>query len=107
MNASLRPLELIETDAVFALDEDAALTTDEIDFAFHVWTHFPERIVGFPARTHFWDDTKVLALDNRAPRHPSIRHSSPLFLKPALLTCARRVLLTKSHSRDKLSSRNF
>lgn len=55
----LRPLELIETDAVFSLDEDVVLTTDEIDFAFHTWTHFPERIVGFPARTHFWDDTRV------------------------------------------------
>lgn len=54
-----RPLDLIETDAVFSLDEDATLTTDEIDFAFHVWRHFPERIVGFPARTHYWDDTKV------------------------------------------------
>jgi hypothetical protein len=55
-----RPLELITTDAVFSLDEDVTLTTDEIDFAFHVWSHFPERIVGFPARSHFWDDTKVI-----------------------------------------------
>ena len=54
-----RPLELISTDAVFSLDEDVTLTTDEIDFAFHVWSHFPERIVGFPARSHYWDDTKV------------------------------------------------
>jgi len=53
-----RPLDLIETDAVFSFDEDVSLTTDEIDFTFHVWRHFPERIVGFPARTHFWDDTK-------------------------------------------------
>jgi len=53
-----RPLDLIETDAVFSFDEDVLLTTDEIDFTFHVWCHFPERIVGFPARTHFWDDTK-------------------------------------------------
>ena len=50
---------MIETDAVFSFDEDVSLTTDEIDFTFHVWCHFPERIVGYPARTHFWDDTKV------------------------------------------------
>lgn len=61
----LRPLDLIGTDAVFSLDEDATLTTDEIDFAFHVWTHFPERIVGFPARTHYWDDTKVISFTCR------------------------------------------
>lgn len=27
----------------------------QVDFAFVVWRSFPERIVGFPARSHFWD----------------------------------------------------
>ncbi|KAK2518677.1 Extl1 [Columba guinea] len=27
----------------------------KVDFAFVVWRSFPERIVGFPARSHFWD----------------------------------------------------
>ena len=27
-------------------------------FLFQVWRHFPERIVGFPARTHYWDGKK-------------------------------------------------
>jgi hypothetical protein len=69
-----RPLELITTDAVFSLDEDVTLTTDEIDFAFHVWSHFPERIVGFPARSHFWDDTKVIQVSS----------SKSIFLSPSL-----------------------
>ncbi|KAM7288912.1 putative exostosin-1 [Ixodes scapularis] len=30
-----------------------------MDFAFRVWQSFPERIVGFPARSHYWDDTKA------------------------------------------------
>jgi len=41
------------------LDDDVVLTTDEIDFAFHVWQSFPDRIVGFPARSHYWDNSKV------------------------------------------------
>ncbi|CAN8031601.1 unnamed protein product [Ixodes persulcatus] len=53
------PHPLIETDAVLALDEDVALSSEEMDFAFRVWQSFPERIVGFPARSHYWDDTKA------------------------------------------------
>ena len=36
------------------------LTSEEINFAFEVWKTFPERIVGFPARHHFWDEKKRL-----------------------------------------------
>uniref|UniRef100_T1HZB8 Glyco_transf_64 domain-containing protein n=1 Tax=Rhodnius prolixus TaxID=13249 RepID=T1HZB8_RHOPR len=52
------PHPLIQTEAILSLDEDTLLTTDEIDFAFHVWTNFPDRIVGYPARSHYWDDAK-------------------------------------------------
>lgn len=54
---SLHPL--LQTSAILSLDEDALLTTDEVDFAFEVWRAFPERIIGYPARSHFWDDAKV------------------------------------------------
>uniref|UniRef100_A0A8C2Y2N6 Exostosin-1 n=1 Tax=Capra hircus TaxID=9925 RepID=A0A8C2Y2N6_CAPHI len=30
----------------------------KVDFAFTVWQSFPERIVGYPARSHFWDNSK-------------------------------------------------
>ncbi|XP_022901231.1 exostosin-1 [Onthophagus taurus] len=52
------PYPLIETGAVLSLDEDTTLTTDEVDFAFAVWQQFPDRIVGYPARSHYWDDSK-------------------------------------------------
>ncbi|XP_044764759.1 exostosin-1 [Coccinella septempunctata] len=54
-----RPLAEIKTAAVLSLDEDSVLTTDEIDFAFLVWQRFPDRIVGYPARSHYWDDSKA------------------------------------------------
>lgn len=53
------PYHEIQTDAVLSLDEDAILNTDELDFAYTVWRDFPDRIVGYPARAHFWDDSKV------------------------------------------------
>lgn len=59
ISARHQPHPLITTDAVFSLDEDVTLTTDELDFAFTVWRTFPERIVGYPARSHHWDDAKV------------------------------------------------
>ncbi|NXX52064.1 EXT1C protein, partial [Scopus umbretta] len=49
------PYAAIQTDAVLSLDEDTSLSTSEVDFAFVVWRSFPERIVGFPTQSHFWD----------------------------------------------------
>ncbi|KAF1429013.1 Exostosin-1c, partial [Spheniscus humboldti] len=49
------PYTAIQTDAVLSLDEHTSLSTSEVDFAFVVWRSFPERIVGFPTRSHFWD----------------------------------------------------
>uniref|UniRef100_A0AAZ1X6Q3 Glycosyl transferase 64 domain-containing protein n=1 Tax=Oreochromis aureus TaxID=47969 RepID=A0AAZ1X6Q3_OREAU len=31
---------------------------DQVDFAFTVWQSFPERIVGYPARSHYWDSSR-------------------------------------------------
>lgn len=52
------PRKEIVTDAVLALDADVSLTPDEIDFAFSVWRNYPDRITGFPARSHYWDHKK-------------------------------------------------
>ncbi|XP_060798959.1 exostosin-1b isoform X2 [Neoarius graeffei] len=58
MSSRFLPYESILTDAVLSLDEDTVLSTTEVDFAFTVWQSFPERIVGYPARSHFWDSNK-------------------------------------------------
>uniref|UniRef100_A0A3B3BRK6 Exostosin glycosyltransferase 1b n=1 Tax=Oryzias melastigma TaxID=30732 RepID=A0A3B3BRK6_ORYME len=58
MSSRFVPYETIVTDAVLSLDEDTVLSTTEVDFAFTVWQSFPERIVGYPARSHFWDSNK-------------------------------------------------
>lgn len=59
ISARFAPHPLITTHAVLALDEDVALTAEEMDFGFRVWQSFPERIVGYPARSHYWDDAKA------------------------------------------------
>nr|CAG4638269.1 EOG090X01LY [Cyclestheria hislopi] len=52
------PYPEIETDAILAMDDDIVmLTSDELEFGFEVWRQFPDRIVGFPSRTHVWDNT--------------------------------------------------
>lgn len=61
-SARHQPSSLVTTDAVFSLDEDVTLTTDELDFAFTVWRTFPDRIVGYPARSHHWDHAKVMRI---------------------------------------------
>ncbi|KAL9962988.1 hypothetical protein ACROYT_G032148 [Oculina patagonica] len=54
-NSRFVPRTVIETNAILSLDEDIKLNSDEIDFAFSTWRQFPDRIVGFPARDHYWD----------------------------------------------------
>uniref|UniRef100_A0A8C1YPY5 Exostosin glycosyltransferase 1a n=1 Tax=Cyprinus carpio TaxID=7962 RepID=A0A8C1YPY5_CYPCA len=58
MSSRFLPYDNIRTDAILSLDEDTVLSTTEVDFAFTVWQSFPERIVGYPARSHFWDSNK-------------------------------------------------
>lgn len=52
------PYDEIETEAILTIDDDIVmLTADELDFGYEVWREFPDRIVGFPSRTHVWDNT--------------------------------------------------
>ena len=40
-----------------AIDDDIVmLTPDEIEFGYEVWREFPDRLVGFPSRTHTWSE---------------------------------------------------
>ena len=32
------------------------LTSDELEFAYQVWREFSDRLVGFPSRTHVWNN---------------------------------------------------
>lgn len=57
-NSRFLPRTVVDTTAILSLDEDIKLNSDEIDFAFSVWRTFPDRIVGFPARDHFWSSSK-------------------------------------------------
>ena len=43
VNSRFYPYAHLQTSAVLSLDDDVALSTEEIDFAFRVWTEFPDR----------------------------------------------------------------
>jgi len=52
------PYSEIETECVLSMDDDISmLTTDELEFGYQTWRQFPDRIVGFPSRSHWWDNT--------------------------------------------------
>ncbi|XP_046616513.1 exostosin-2 [Neodiprion virginianus] len=54
------PYDEIETEAMLSIDDDIVmLTADELEFGFEVWREFPDRIVGFPSRTHIWDNSSI------------------------------------------------
>lgn len=51
-----QPYSEIETECVLSLDDDISmLTSDELEFGYQVWREFPDRVVGFPSRTHKYD----------------------------------------------------
>ncbi|XP_071791199.1 exostosin-2-like [Asterias amurensis] len=51
------PYDEIETECVLAIDDDILmLTPDELEFGYEVWREFPDRLVGYPARLHLWDE---------------------------------------------------
>ncbi|XP_077366406.1 exostosin-1b [Festucalex cinctus] len=58
MSSRFYPHDVIVADAILSLDEDSVLSTNEVDFAFVVWQSFPDRIVGYPARSHYWDASR-------------------------------------------------
>lgn len=55
LNNRFLPYDVIDTEAVLCIDDDAHLRHDEIIFAFRVWREQRDRIVGFPGRYHAWD----------------------------------------------------
>lgn len=46
----------VQTEGLLLLHDDCGFGWEEIDYGFHVWKSFPERIVGFHAASHFWDE---------------------------------------------------
>ncbi|XP_007906741.1 exostosin-like 3 [Callorhinchus milii] len=55
LNNRFLPWDVIETEAILSIDDDAHLRHDEIMFGFRVWREARDRIVGFPGRYHAWD----------------------------------------------------
>lgn len=55
LNNRFLPFDIIETEAILSVDDDAHLRHDEILFGFRVWRENRDRVVGFPGRFHAWD----------------------------------------------------
>jgi hypothetical protein len=44
------------------MDEDAVLTTDELEFAYQTWRAFPDRLIGYQSRSHYYNEYKVICV---------------------------------------------
>ncbi|CAG2115436.1 unnamed protein product [Medioppia subpectinata] len=53
--ARFRP-HTLDTECVLQLSAHSLLSSQELEFGFSVWRAFPQRVVGFAARDHFWAD---------------------------------------------------
>jgi len=56
LNNRFLPLTNIQTEAILSLDNDQELSHEDIEFAFRVWRENRDRIVGWVARYHHWDE---------------------------------------------------
>lgn len=52
------PMCLCSISLLISLVSFIHVSPVQVDFAFIVWQSFPERIVGYPARSHYWDTSR-------------------------------------------------
>ncbi|CAH8467056.1 unnamed protein product [Heterobilharzia americana] len=55
-----QPFREIPTLAVFTYTLELNVTVEQINFAYLTWQEFPNRLVGFQARSHYWNNTDSL-----------------------------------------------
>eukprot|EP00250_Pteridium_aquilinum_P000862 c11036_g1_i1 orf=563-1543(+) len=53
LNTRFQPLDDLETNAVFSVDDDVLVTCDRLKFAFKVWLSAQDSMVGFVPRMHW------------------------------------------------------
>lgn len=53
-----KPMDSLQTDAIFSVDDDMIVPCSTLDFAFSVWQSAPFTMVGFVPRMH-WLDKEV------------------------------------------------
>ncbi|CAH8462393.1 unnamed protein product [Schistosoma turkestanicum] len=75
-----QPFHEIPTLAVFTYSLDLNITVEELNFAYLTWQEFPNRLVGFQARSHYWNATDHLW---KYDDNPSMKHFSIVLLNGA------------------------
>ncbi|CAM6102677.1 unnamed protein product [Calypogeia fissa] len=53
LNNRFKPIQDIETDALFSIDDDVLVPCQTMDLAFRVWLSAPDQTVGFVPRMHW------------------------------------------------------
>jgi glucuronyl/N-acetylglucosaminyl transferase EXT1 len=78
----IQAVTLSSNPAVLLLNEDVPLLSDEIRFAFSVFRQFPDRLVGFTARSHRWSsaDRSLWSYSSRLANLFSMIETSAAFM---------------------------
>lgn len=58
LNTRFKPLEGLNTDGIFSVDDDVVVSCETLKFAFSVWASAPDSMVGFVPRMHWLDSKK-------------------------------------------------
>ncbi|CAH8834333.1 unnamed protein product [Trichobilharzia szidati] len=75
-----QPFHEIPTLAVFTYSLNLNITVEQLEFAYLTWQEFPNRLVGFQARSHYWNSTDNLW---RYDDKPSTKQFSIILLNGA------------------------
>ena len=65
--------ESCSSDNILSLDDDVTIAAQEVMFAHSVYKDFPDRLIGFSPRSHFWDgETKAWRYTSKPATHFSM-----------------------------------
>jgi len=56
INNRFEPIQELNTDCVFSVDDDVEISCEDLDFAFSTWQMIPSTMVGFVPRIHWIQD---------------------------------------------------
>ncbi|CAG2103424.1 unnamed protein product [Medioppia subpectinata] len=90
--ARFRP-HTLDTDCVLQLSAHSLLSSQELEFGFSVWRAFPQRVVGFAARDHFWADGAFEYSSKWTNRYSLVLTDSAFYHKYATVVVARSLII--------------
>jgi glucuronyl/N-acetylglucosaminyl transferase EXT1 len=96
----------VHTECILTIDADSTLLPEELDFGFRVWRSLPNRLLGFSARAHVYDESRArFAYSSRWANDFSIvLLDAAFFHKWYAIAFTRHLQLLNSNSKSNFES---